>query len=209
MKAYLREALRPAQLAIAFLCVSVGLTVLQLRPWLIATAEKSTATVDLAGRAMTNLDSASLALKTAANDESRYLELTLPQFTTRIEGTLDDANAILSSLRGTAGKLDTLADSANQVLTSTRTQVDALAPVIDQTRQSVQGLQPLEADLDAVIKDPDIPKTIYNVQQATKRVSGTTADVQQAVHAYLHPTWAQKVKNFLLNTGVEVGKFFF
>lgn len=208
LKAYLIRALQPAQLSIAFLCIVSGVTVLQLRPWLISAAMKSAATVDMAGRAMTNLDGASKSMKIAADNETKYLQQTIPQIASRINGTIDNANAVLSDLRGPIGRMDGLAGAANQVLISTKSRIDELQPVIDQSRQSIQGLQPLESDLDVVIKNPEIPQTIHNVQEVTANVDGTTKDVQGAVHSYLHPTWAQKLKSLLLNSGVEVAKFF-
>jgi hypothetical protein len=84
LKAYFMRALLPSQLGISFLAIVAGITVLQVRPWLIVSAKKIAATVDVAGRAMTNLDAASKSLKKASEDESSYLNTALPQLTARI-----------------------------------------------------------------------------------------------------------------------------
>jgi ABC-type transporter Mla subunit MlaD len=209
MKVYIREALKPAQLSVSFLAITVGITVLQVRPWAIETAKKSAATIDMAGRAMSNLDAASKSLKKASEDESKYLNTALPQLTGRVDGVLDNASAVLYGLRGTVRRMDAIADSANETLVSTRSDLDSLHGAIEQSRVSIQGLQPIEADADTLLKNPDIPKILTNAERTTANVAGTTKDVQGAVHAYLHPTWAQKVKNFFVNTGIEVAKFFF
>jgi uncharacterized protein YoxC len=199
MNAYLREALRPAQLSISFLAISIGITVLQVRPWAITTAKRSAAVVDMAGRAMTNLDSASKSLKKASEDESEYLNNALPQLTQRINGVIDNANGLVSDvrsatrsanslvndLRGTAGKLDNVADSANQVLISAKADTDAARPVVN--------------DIDAFIKSPDLTETMKHVNGVSSHMDGITGDAQIKFHYLLYPEsckgkwcWAKK-----------------
>lgn len=125
-------------------------------------------------------------------------------------GVLDAQEAQIAadahSLLGKAGDdLDTL-----------RTTIQGVQPVESMAQAELAELQRATAGLTALTTDPDLLGAAKNLNAASananaalQHVSGTTADVQQAVHSYLHPTWAQKIWHAVTNTGVQVGKFFF
>lgn len=212
MREYLRAALQPAQLGIAFLSISAGVTVLQLRPWLIGTAKKSEATVDYAGRAAKHIDKVAGISEDAASRERDFLRDYLPKLAGESEALLGSARLSIESLTRTSEGLN---DSQHRI-------TDATVGTLNQAKRNLRGLQPTEkeiadtipyirksvTDIDALALNQDIPKTLHNVQETTGNVDGTAKDVQQAVHAYLHPTLPKRIWGWVEGTGLDVAKFF-
>jgi hypothetical protein len=134
----------------------------------------------------------------AANHEDKRIGIMDAQ-ETQIAG---DTHALLAKA---GGDLDTL----------DRT-ILGLQPIETEAQVEVVELQRATKALTALESDPNLTATAKNLNAASAHASdallhvdGTTADVQQAVYSYLHPTMAQKIWHAVADTGVEVGKFFF
>lgn len=95
---------------------------------------------------------------------------------------------------------------------------------------TIAGLQPVFAGLNAetselriatasantLVSDPQIPAILAQTEASTRtlnsalsHVNATVADTQQAVHAWLHPSWPRKVWNGIQSFGVDVGRVLF
>lgn len=137
----------------------------------------------------------------AAKKETSVLDA----FNTQINSTLSNINTAVTAITSSQGEL-----TAHTVQT-----LDATTAAINNLKPVVSSLQTTVADIDSTVKNPAIAQTVEQVHELTIQATGTasnlnktTADVQQAVHTYLHPSWATKLKNLLLNTGTELGKYF-
>lgn len=98
---------------------------------------------------------------------------------------------------------------------SAKEAIAGLGPVEAQTTAEIQDLQKTTDSLNALVSDPNLREMAQNLNTASANASSTlahasatTADVQQAVHSYLHPTWAHKIWHGITNTGLEAAKFF-
>lgn len=197
MKQFLRECLKPAQVSIAFLCISGGVTVLQLRPWLVGTAAKAEGAVDKAGRAMGNLDDASKSLKAAADSQVN----SIGTLGGKINGTIDSANAAISNLGGVAGNVVTLAQHATATVDAATKTLSALQADLEALKKPIENLAPIEAqvtetipevklafvNLNALATDGDIKKTIGNVQGMTHSGNSILGDLADESHKLIHP----------------------
>jgi hypothetical protein len=115
-----------------------------------------------------------------------------------------------------------------QIASDTHAALAKVSTDLDSVKSTVDGLQPSEqaltaelgeaekatAAVTALASDPNLREMAANLNAASENAnmtlahaSATTADVQQAVHAYLHPSWAAKIWHGITNTGVEVAKF--
>ena len=114
----------------------------------------------------------------------------------QIGATFANANAVLLSLRGTSdttGRSEAeLARQAVQTFAAAQTSIQGLQPVLASVNTEVVALQSVTKHLDVVAADPAIP-------QAIGHVNDMTADVQQAVHSYLHPKWPGRVYHVCLD----------
>jgi pyruvate kinase len=95
-------------------------------------------------------------------------------------------------------------NEAALVNTSNET-VKQVQPVLHESQKAVAALTKAIGDVDKVAADPNIPKTIQNVQDATKatasamsNVSTTTHEFGDAVHQWLHPKWLTSTANWSL-----------
>lgn len=205
MREYLRAALLPAQLGIAFLSIASGVTVLQLRPWLIGTAKKAEATVDYAGQAAHHIDKVAGISEDAANRERDFFKYEIPKLASESDGLLVDGRAVLNSLARTS---DGLNDSQHRIADATVGAINGLQPTEKEIADTIPYIRKSVTDIDALALNQDIPKTLHNVQETTSNVDGTTKDVQQAVHAYLHPTLPKRIWGWVEGTGLDVAKIF-
>jgi hypothetical protein len=130
----------------------------------------------------------------AAIDERMYFEQEVPGLMARVNLVVDQSRGTLAAYQQTGEALTAAA----------------------------QGLQPVEdnaalslAQLDNVLADPDIKAMLANTATASgtvadtaKHLDGTAADVQQAVHGYLHPSWKVKLVNWLGTAAHTLGGWF-
>lgn len=144
----------------------------------------------------------------------------LPQLTAGVQATLGSANEAVLATRDVAVQLKASAvqitADSSAVLHTANTTVAGLGNVEASAVRSIDQIELSTSHLDVLLSDPDIPiivsnlhATSVNLTATTGSVKDTAADVQQAVHSYLHPTLAVKIYHAIANTGVEVGKFFF
>ena len=94
---------------------------------------------------------------------------------------------------------------------------------IDQVRTTIAGVQPTLAAAttalqaaNGVLSNPDIQVLLANSAGAAKNINGstanldaTTAEVRQAVHSYLHPTWPKRIWDGVTGVGIDVGRILF
>jgi hypothetical protein len=129
----------------------------------------------------------------------------------KVSVALDSANGVLLSLQRTSDGLGVsqaaIAGQAVATLQETQATIAGLKPVSDNAAAEIAELQKTTADLDAIM--PALNLTAQNSASTMGHINGTAADVQQAVHDYLHPTLLHRIYSALANTGVEVAKFFF
>lgn len=137
-------------------------------------------------------------VEVAANHEDKRIGIMDSQ-ETQIAG---DTHALLAKAGGDLDTLDTT--------------IRGIQPIETEAQVEVVELQRATKALTALESDPNLTATAKNLNAASAHASdallhvdGTTADVQQAVYSYLHPTMAQKIWHAVADTGVEVGKFFF
>ena len=154
-------------------------------------------------------------------------------------GTLADVAKTLNSARLTLGQVEIAAnheDSRIGVLDAQEAQIASDAHTlalkaggtVDALTVAAKGIQPVEQNAAGEISDmrtmtagltsmtPDLQvaaaelsATSQNVTQVSQHLNATTADVQQAVHSYLHPGWPKRIWSAITNTGMEAAKFFF
>jgi hypothetical protein len=145
-----------------------------------------------------------------ATKESKSID----SFNRQITSTLGNVNK--SVLELTKSEHDLTLHSV-QSLDAVTSEVKGLQAVTDASTSLLASAKGTVDGLNRVVSDPAISQTLANVQEATKEsvpllkqstatmnnLSGTTKDVQEAVHGYLHPTWPQRVLGWL-ETGAKV-----
>jgi hypothetical protein len=171
---------------------------------------KLEATVDYLGRAAQNFDKATAVWKDASAKESNYLDTTLPKLSRQVETNLNNSNALLVSLKTTS---DTLAASAATITTQTNQTLattDALVADTNKNLQPVlQGLALSSASVTNLVTDPEVKKTLVNVQDATANTAEATKQAAQILKdgrvvadKYVQPErWWMKVLNYTLKGG--------
>lgn len=169
---------------------------------------------DEAHRVLLEAGLTAMTARQASADEERYLKQQLPVITTQTERTLADADVLLRNLQGTSTALGDTARSATGVLDATRTTVADIAPILQQTHETLVGLQPLEvgaaqtlADADTLVKDPDIAASLRNVNEGTAQIAATAKDVREEVHAITHPKPLTQIIDWVLKIGQAAGSW--
>lgn len=209
-------------LAVTTLCVTLTVFALELRSQVVESRKqlagviaKVNLSLDESHRLILEAGLTAMEARKASAEE----RAALVKWNAQISQTMTNANAVLVSLKTTT---DGLAASQQQIAA-------AAVKTLETTDKTIAGLQPLETNasteiatleattsqLNKLVADPAIPATLANLRAASDQtaqtmahVNGTTADVQQAVHSYLHPTLFHKIYSAIANTGVSVAKFF-
>jgi hypothetical protein len=142
------------------------------------------------------IDDARLSFKnlnSAALDERFYFGTQVPATMSRVDAVIDQSQTMLAAYTRTA---DTLSVAATGLL-----------PVETNVAKVL-------TDSDVVIADPKIPALLAHADEAmattadtAKHVDATSADVQKAVHTYLHPSWASRVTNWVVTAGRALGSW--
>lgn len=192
--------------AVIFLCVSLGLTFLQFRENLKATApviaqaqviesHLDKAITDTSSMVNANLIHADLImgrLERVSRDQETYWKMA----SGKTSQALDNANRVLTNLATTTQDLDKNLNQVSQSATETLNQVQ---PTLQATTQAINSVNNL-------VSDPSVKDTLKNVDQGTtqavgilKNTNDTTADIKQKVHDTLHPKWPQRVYGWLKN----------
>ncbi|MGA7887646.1 MAG: hypothetical protein WCA44_18075 [Acidobacteriaceae bacterium] len=147
-------------------------------------------------------------------------------------GTLADIGKTLNTIRLTAGQVEIAANHEDRrlaILDAQEAQMAADAhglalkagTSLDALTATAQAAQPAEASLNAEIVElqkttaaidavtPALQQTMQSTAATMGHLDATTADVQQAVHSYLHPKWPKQLYNGLMNAGTALAKYFF
>jgi hypothetical protein len=157
----------------------------------------------------------------------------LPMQQAKLDATLDNANrlidagtATLNTANATIAQLGAgdkqMTDQAVLAVAALKVTLDSIPPVLEETRKSVSGLQPIEVEstltitkvgqtadaTTAAINSPDAKQSQKNIADATGSLASTAADAQQYVHHMLHPKWPAQVGNWVERILVDVGKVF-
>jgi DNA repair ATPase RecN len=89
--------------------------------------------------------------------------------------------------------LDQLADTLANIDRNTAASLQSIPPLLDQTKQTLQGTVTLQAQLEKNLKD--LEPAEREVSDIAVNLSNTTADVQHEVHKLVYPPprkWYQK-----------------
>jgi hypothetical protein len=123
--------------------------------------------------------------------------------------TLDVVNAHLEQTLANVNQFVINADKSQVLLANTTNEtIKQLNPVLKQTTETIAEAQKAIGDIDALILNPSIPKTLLATQKAAEatagtmgHVEGTASDIQDAAHKYLHPTWVTSTVNWIFKIG--------
>lgn len=186
-------------------------------------AQKSAAEIDKLDVTRKSIDDLTVMTTTliidADNTESKESGM-LDSWNRQLTGTLTNVNKTVADLDTDQNQIST--HTVQMIDASTKTVAD-VQPVLGQLRTTLGSLDATVSTLNKVAADPAIPQTVHNVQDLTKQsvdlvkqstdtmqhLSGTTADVQQAVHSYFHPTWPQRLYSVIKDDALSAAKFFF
>jgi hypothetical protein len=169
-----------------------------------------------------------------SNMNAILLSINRPCGTGQPCGTLADVAKTLGTIRGTAGQLEIAAHHEDARLDALDAQETALygdthkllargSTALETANATIAGLQPVEAqlnleakqlnvataNLNVLLTNPDIPAAIGSTNSALGHINATVADTQQAVHAWLHPTWPRKLWNGIQEFSVDIGRVLF
>jgi hypothetical protein len=197
--------------AATFLCTTGGLVLLKARKVVVsldATVQQLQADAKHVDRTLKNADYLILSAGLTAHEAQKA--------STKEYAILDGLNTRLQSTLLHVDDLVVTTGTQETALLSAGTDaVKQTAPVLAEATATLSQLRQTEKDLDAVVTDPAIQKTLDNVQMATlstsasmSHVDGTTADIQTAVHKYLNPGWKTSVANWTLKVVHAAGGFF-
>lgn len=213
-------------LSLIFLCVSLGLLTYRLDRTLIAfntLVVQTTATSQEAGKLMASS-------KDIIISEQRYLQHDLPATMGKLNTGLDNLNNVMLATKATADNLnetviltrsDThgliaqLAQDSHQMavettaaVQTTNTTVRSLQPLTGAATDSVVQITKATQDLDNLIQDPNVKRTLDNVTNTTGSVSSMAADTAGYWHGLLHPTWPRRIYNAVTGVGIDAAKVF-
>lgn len=130
----------------------------------------------------------------------------LDQLNAQVSETSLQAQRTLLAVQRSA---DQATRSEAQLTASATASIDALQPTLAASAQELEDLQQVTRHLDTIVVDPAIPATLASVSQTSAHVAETTADVQQAVHSYLHPTVVQRILGWIKTGVVTAGQVIF
>ncbi len=101
-------------------------------------------------------------------------------------------------------------------LTTADTTIAGLQPVLAGLNAEASELRITTASANTLLSDPQIPAILAQTEASTRtlnsalgHVNATVADTQQAVHAWLHPSWPRKVWNGVQSFAVDIGRVLF
>lgn len=208
----MRKAIRIFGLLVRF-AAFVLLSLLAFIAWRTIPIEKSLQVdVDEAHRVLLEAGLTTTEARKASAEERQYLHDEIPRIATDAEKILHDSDALLLRADRSAESLDSVALAANKLLDNAGTDLDDIRLLLDEARKSVAGLQPVEVaatqtltDADALVKSPDIPQTLKNVNEGTAEIAATAKDVREEVHAITHPEPLDRIIGWVLKAGQVAG----
>ena len=129
--------------------------------------------------------------------------------------TLDEQEQVLyADLHSTLVVGQGALNESAQLMKTTNATVAKIQPVLNETQKAVAGVTVAVGNVNVLVTDPNLAKTMQNVQESTKAttitmqsVQKTSGEVQIAVHGYLHPSWARSTANWTLKVVRAVNPF--
>jgi hypothetical protein len=210
-----------ALLSLSFLFISFGIIGLRINKALPNT-------IQLADKDLVDVKNL-IVHADMATDDARHasaMELKeLPILTAKANQTLDSVNVVLSGTTETLASVRAsmtsitadsaqLTSSATATLEETRTAVASIQPLLEAATLTVDDVQPVLdqatttlVSTNKLISDPNLTKTLVNVQSTTADVAGVAKDGREWVHNELHPSTFHKFLSGVENV-VEIGSHF-
>jgi hypothetical protein len=207
----MNRALKVAKILVLLLLAAVLVAVL------LAALQIREESIEIANRADAALIAANQLLE-ATRDRMDDLQEPIAEAVTveRKADAVEDATlARVNELQAPVQKLNEVVydarlsiDNVNSAALDERFYFEQQVPqAMSRVDEAIGGLLPVEAnaaktlqDADVVIANPNIPALLTHADAATvasadtmKHLDGTSADVQTAVHQYLHPSWAARM----------------
>jgi uncharacterized phage infection (PIP) family protein YhgE len=171
-----------------------------------ATLVKTNQVLDDAHRVLLEAGLTAMEARKASAKESAYLD----KWNDGISTTLGNTNRVLISLATTSdGIRDSQAAIAQQTVGTLKTAQSTIAgiqPVTAELTGTLENLKKTTADIDTLV--PPLTELANNSASAMGHIDATTADVQQAVHSYFHPTWQKRVWSAISGAFVTTMKIF-
>jgi hypothetical protein len=208
-----------AYAAITFLCLIVGITVMEVRQQvkaLSATAnaaiaveqvQANKAIVSISERAnltLKNLDYLILNAGVTANvaRQASVKELAvLDQLNREVTETVANTNKTLTTTNDAVAKLS---KDSGLLLTTTNDTVKLMQPTFKASTEALQSFNVL-------ISNPDIPATIDNAKKTTAALTDTVTnadamvvDAKDVWHKFLHPTWPHRIWSAIVGDGLPL-----
>ena len=118
----------------------------------------------------------------------------LDQWNAQITTTLGNVNDSVVALTTNDNKIT---KQTVETLNAATESVKAVKPLVDNLTIEAQDLQTTTTSINAMI--PDIQATAKNVSGMTADGKETTAMAKDWLHGILHPTWATRIKNAMLD----------
>jgi hypothetical protein len=132
----------------------------------------------------------------ASSKESAYLD----QWNKQVTQAMTDFHDVMLETGAAVGSIPPVAATTQQTIAQLQ------APIAQANADFAQLQAPiaqLNVDLQA------LQPAINHTDATMDHVAATTADVQQAVHSYLHPTWPQRILGWVKTGVVTVGQIVF
>jgi ABC-type transporter Mla subunit MlaD len=120
----------------------------------------------------------------------------LVKFDGQLSSTIADLNETLISVKQTS---NVTAQSEQDLSQASVDAIKGLAPVLVAADSALVQLSSASQSLNQLVSDPALKSTLDNLNSSTTHINATTADVQQVVHGYLHPTWAHRIYGWTLD----------
>ena len=215
MERFFRFASGLALLSVAFLCLAVGFAALKVKDAALSAVngvqhsllkldgdlDEAHRTLEISAKVANDSRVSLDNVNKAAIDERFYLEHSVPALTGSVQAALDSAMIDAEAL----GKTER---AATATLVETRNRLAELEPV-------EKSANLLIVHSDALVSDPAIHASLSHLDamsasgaRAAQHLDGTTADVQTAVHSYLHPGWRTRVVNWTMSAVHALGGWF-
>jgi chromosome segregation ATPase len=139
----------------------------------------------------------------ASKKESEYLD----KWNTQLAQVMTDVHSVMQETAGTVASIQPVTAAATSTLQTTQATVAQLQAPIAQANADFAQLQAPIAQLNVDLQA--LQPAINHTDATMDHVAATTADVQQAVHSYLHPTWPQRILGWVKTGVVTVGQIVF
>ena len=118
----------------------------------------------------------------------------LDKWNAQITTTLGNVNDSVVALTTNENKIT---KQAVETLNATTESVSAIKPLVDSLNAEAQELKTTTDSINAMI--PDVQATAKNVNGMTADGKETTSMAKDWLHGILHPTWATRIKNAMLD----------